>query len=140
MTEEHATASSGSSEETEKDVDIDGATTPPIIDEFWEAYHPNSPLTTPLTQVPQSPAVTEEIHTGSEERQPSPLQSIPEEIPAAAADEIAHDEPMVEVVNTSPQRDDSIPSADTDTVPTATAEEIAKSLAMTYLNDSTRSP
>jgi hypothetical protein len=49
MTEEHATASTGSGDETEEVVDIYGATTPPIIDDFWETHHPNSPLTTPLT-------------------------------------------------------------------------------------------
>ena len=53
-------------EEHEEEVDIDAETTPPIHDEFWEAAHPNSPVTTPLTQEPLSPSRTEENHTGSE--------------------------------------------------------------------------
>ena len=70
-------ASSGSSEATEEDVDIDGATKPVLHDEYWEEAYPNSPITTPLMKVPQSPARTEEIHTGSEERQPSPTKIKP---------------------------------------------------------------
>lgn len=54
--------------EEEDDVDIDGATTPLVHGKFWEAAHPNSPLTTPLTQMPRSPSQTEEVHGGSEER------------------------------------------------------------------------
>ena len=64
-----------------------GSTTPVMNDDYWERLHQNSPLTTPLHQIPQSPVQTEEIHTGSEERQTS-LLSIPEEIPATAADEM----------------------------------------------------
>ena len=126
-------------EENEEEVDIDGQTTPPIHDEYWEAAHPNSPLTTPLTTEPQLPHRTEEITTGSEEQQPL-LQSIPEEVPAAAADEIAQDDPDVDVLNASPPCADSIPSADTDTVSTAIAEEVARALAITDPNDSTGSP
>ena len=70
-------------EETDEDVDV-GSSTPVIDDDLWDVAHPNSPLTTPLTQVPQSPAITEEIQTGSEGHQPS-LQTINEEIPAASA-------------------------------------------------------
>ena len=47
---------------------------------------------------------------------------------------------MVDVVNTSPQQEESVPLADTDTVPTATAEEIAKSCAVTDPQDSTGAP
>ena len=139
LTKEHASTSSGSSEATEEDVDIDSATLPIHHDEFWEAAHPNSPVTTPLTREPQSPARTKEIHTDSEERQPS-LQSIPKEIPATTADETTQDDQMVYVINTSSQREESIPSADTDTVPTATAEEVARAMAITDPNDSTGSP
>jgi hypothetical protein len=57
MTEE-TDASFRRSEESEEDVDIDGATTPVIHNEFWDAFHPNSPITTPLMQVPRSPART----------------------------------------------------------------------------------
>ena len=102
-------------EEHEEDVDIDGETSPPIHDKYWEAAHPNSLLTTPLTREAQSHARTEEIHTGSEESQPS-LQYIPEEIPAATADETAQDDLIFVVINTTPPRTDSIPSADTNTV------------------------
>ena len=126
-------------EVTEEDVDIDGSTTPVIHDEFWDAAHPNSPITTPLTQIPQSPAVTEEVHTGSDERQPT-LQTIAEEIPAASAEEIEQPVLTVATSQQSPQQEDSVPSTGTDTVPFATAEEIAKSDAITDKNDSTGSP
>nr|XP_020174680.1 bromo and FHA domain-containing protein DDB_G0267958-like [Aegilops tauschii subsp. strangulata] len=139
LTEEHDATSSGSSEATKEEVDIDGATMLVLHDEFWEAAHPSSPVTTPLTLEPQSPARTEEIHTGSEGKQPS-QQSIPEEIPAVAANENALDEPMVDVISTSPSRVDSIPSVDTDIVPTATTDEVARTLAVIDPNDSTGSP
>ena len=126
-------------EETEEDVDIDGSTTPVIHDEFWDAAHPNSPITTPLTQIPQSPAVTEEVHTGSEDRQPT-LQTIAEEIPAASAKEIDQPELTIAAPQQSSQREGSVPSTGTDTVPFATAEEIAKSDDITDKNDSTGSP
>jgi hypothetical protein len=71
-------------DDNDEDVDI-GSTTPILNDDFWESHHPNSPLTTPLHQVPQSPVPTEEIHTGSNGPQSS-LQSIPEEVPAASAE------------------------------------------------------
>ena len=57
------------------DVDI-GSMTPVMNDDYWESHHPNSPLFTPLHQIPQSHAQTEEIHTGSKECQTS-LLSIP---------------------------------------------------------------
>ena len=58
------------------------------------------------------------------------MQSIPEEIPAAATNEIAQDEPMVDVVNASPSHPDSILSDDTNIVPTTTAEQVARALAV----------
>ena len=120
-------------------MDIDGETTPPLHDEYWEETHANSPLTTPLTIEPQSPQCIEEIPTGSREQQPL-LQSIPEEVPVVAADEISNDDPNVDVVNASPPRASSIPSADSGTVPIATNEEVAKSLVIMHPNDSTGSP
>ena len=72
-------------DEEYEDVDI-GCTTPILNDDYWESHHPNSPLFTPLQQIPQSPVQTEEIHTGSKEHQAS-LHSIPEEIPSTSADE-----------------------------------------------------
>src|SRR6266536_3428978 len=72
-------------DEEDEDVDI-GSTTPILNDDYWESHHPNSPLTTPLQQIPQSPVQTEEIHTGSKEHQASIL-SIPEEVPVTRADE-----------------------------------------------------
>lgn len=133
MTEEHA-ASHRSNEETNEDVDV-GSTTPVIHDDFWDVAHPNSPLITPLTQVPQSPAITEEVHIGSEGRQQS-LQTSTEEIPAASAEETVQPENNEEV---APPLEPA-PSADSETVPLATAEEVAKSLAITDPNDSTGSP
>ena len=41
-------------EKEDEDVDI-GCTTPVMNDDFWESQHPNSPLFTPLKQIPQSP-------------------------------------------------------------------------------------
>jgi hypothetical protein len=76
----------GVEEMEEEDMDI-SSTTPVLNDDYWERLHPNSPLTTPLHPIPQSPVQTEEIHTGSEERQTS-LLSIPEEIPATTAEEM----------------------------------------------------
>ena len=43
--------------EVDEDVDI-GCTTPVMNDDFWESQHPNSPLFTPLQQIPQSPVNT----------------------------------------------------------------------------------
>ena len=54
-------------------------------DDFQESHHPNSPLFTPLQQIPQSPAQTEEIHTGSDEPQAS-LLTIPEGVPTTSVD------------------------------------------------------
>ena len=52
------TAEEAGVEETEdEDVDI-GNTTPVMNDDFWESQHPNSPLFTPIQQIPQSPAPT----------------------------------------------------------------------------------
>lgn len=55
----------------EEDVDIGDIPTPRIHDDFWDEEHPNSPLHTPLTQVPQSLCRTKEIHAGSDERRSS---------------------------------------------------------------------
>ena len=74
--------------EEDEDVDI-GSTTPVMNDDFWECQHPNSPLFTPLQQIPQSPVHTE-VQTGSEEPRTTP--SIHEEIPATSADEQAAEE------------------------------------------------
>ena len=43
----------GVEEIEDEDVDI-GCTTPVMNDDFWESQHPNSPLFTPLQQIPQS--------------------------------------------------------------------------------------
>ena len=72
----------------EVDVDI-GCTTPVLNDDFWESQHPNSPLFTPLQQIPQSPATTE-VQMGSEEPHATP--SVHEEIPATSAEENVHEE------------------------------------------------
>ena len=80
----------GVEEMSEEDEDVDiGCTTPVMNDDFGESQHPNSPLFTPLQQIPQSPVHTE-VHMGSEE--PSTTPSIHDEIPATSADEIAAEE------------------------------------------------
>ena len=66
----------GIEEIEDEDVDI-GCTTPVMNDDFWESQHPNSPLLTPLQQIPQSPATT--VQMGSDEAH--------EEIPATRAEE-----------------------------------------------------
>src|SRR3989337_1891227 len=73
-------------DEQHSDVDI-GSTTPLMNDDFWESQHPNSPLFTPLQQIPQSPAHT--VPLGSEETHPT--SSVREEIPATSAEETAAD-------------------------------------------------
>ena len=45
------TAEEAGVEELEEDVDI-GSTTPVMNDDFWESQHPNSPLFTPIQQIP----------------------------------------------------------------------------------------
>ena len=72
----------GVEEMEDEDVDI-GCSTPVISDEFWESQHPNSPMFTPLQQIPQSP--TQTVHMGSEETHPT--ASVHEEIPATSAEE-----------------------------------------------------
>ena len=85
------TAEEAGVEEIEDEgVDI-GCTTPVMNDDFWESQHPNTPLFTPLQQIPQSPVQTKEIHTGSKEHQAS-LLTIPEEVPATSADVNAAEE------------------------------------------------
>ena len=47
-----STAEEAGVEEME-DVDVDvGCSTPVMSDEFWESQHPNSPMFTPLQQIP----------------------------------------------------------------------------------------
>jgi hypothetical protein len=99
LTEDQA-ASHRSNEETDEDLGV-GSTTPIIHDDFWDVAHPNSPLTTPPTKVPQSPAISEEIHTGSKGHQPS-LHTITEEIPAASAEEIVQPTTTEEVAPPPP--------------------------------------
>ena len=69
-------------------------------DDFWESQHPNTPLFTPLQQIPQSPAPT--VQMGSEETQPT--LSVHEEIPATSADEPAAADPQ-----TAPIEEQEIP-------------------------------
>lgn len=71
-------------DEQNSDVDI-GSTTPLMNDDFWDSQHPNSPLFTPLQQIPQSPTHT--VPLGSEETHPT--SSVREEIPATSAEETA---------------------------------------------------
>ena len=68
-----------------------GCTTLVLNDDYWESHHPNSPMFTPLQQIPKSPVQTEEIHMGSDEPQDS-LLTIPEEIPATSVDVNAAEE------------------------------------------------
>ena len=68
------------------------------------------------------------------------LHCIPEEVPAAAADLIDHDDPIVDIINPSPPRAYSIPSVDTDTIPSATSKVVARALVLSYPNDSTGFP
>ena len=80
------TAKEADVEEMEEDEDVDiGSTTLVLNDDYWEIFHPNSPLTTHLHKIPKSVVQTEEIHMGSEEHQAS-LLTIPEEVPATSAD------------------------------------------------------
>ena len=46
-------AEEASVEEMEVDEDVDiGCTTPVMNDDFWDSQHPNSPLFTPIQQIP----------------------------------------------------------------------------------------
>ncbi|XP_048566852.1 uncharacterized protein LOC125546749 [Triticum urartu] len=72
----------GVEEIDDEDVDI-GSTTPVMNDDFWESQHPNSPLFTPLQQIPHSPAPT--VQLGSEETHPTSF--VREDIPATSAEE-----------------------------------------------------
>ena len=78
----------GVEEMADEEVDI-GCTTPVLNDDFWESQHPNSPLFTPLQQIPQSPIATE-VQMGSEEPHATP--SVHEEIPTTSADENVNEE------------------------------------------------
>ena len=65
------TAEEAGVEEINEDEDVDiGCTTPVMNDDFWESQHPNSPLFSPLQQIPQSP-VTTAVQMGSEEPHPT---------------------------------------------------------------------
>ena len=75
------TQEAGVEEIEDEDVDI-GCTTPVMNDDFWESQHPNSPLITPLQQIPQSPATT--VQMGSDEAH--------EDIPAASAEDTKNEE------------------------------------------------
>ena len=72
----------GVEEMEDEDVDV-GCSTPVMSDEFWEGQHPNTPMFTPLQQIPQSPAQT--VQMGSEETHPT--SSVREEIPATSVEE-----------------------------------------------------
>ena len=76
-------------ENEDEGMDI-GCTTPVMNDEFWESQHPNTPLFTPIQQIPQSPAPT--VQMGSEETHPT--SSVHEDIPAASAEEAVVVEPL----------------------------------------------
>ena len=80
----------GVEEMSEEDEDVDiGSTTPVMNDDFWESQHPNSPLFTPLQQIPQS-QVTTKVQMGSEEPHATP--SVHEEIPTTSAEENVNEE------------------------------------------------
>src|SRR3954463_5236183 len=70
--------------EIDEDVDI-GSTTPVMNDDFWESQHPNSPLFTPLRQIPHSPSPT--VNLASDDTHPT--ASVNKEIPATSAEETA---------------------------------------------------
>ena len=111
----------GVEEIDEEDEDVDIRSTTPILNgDYWERHHPNSPLTTPLQQLPQSPVQTEEIHMGSEERQAS-LLTIPEEVPATSADVIVADE-----METQAATDDTATEIPQPTAPVAIPQEAVK--------------
>ena len=77
------TAEEAGVEEMEDEVVDIGCSTPVISDEFWESQHPNSPLFTPLQQIPQSPETT--LQMGSDEPHATP--PVHEEIPATSAED-----------------------------------------------------
>src|SRR3954469_24216630 len=90
----------GVEEMEDEDVDI-GSTTPLMNDDFWESQHPNSPLFTPLQQIPHSPAPT--VPMGPEETHPT--ASVNKEIPATSAEETAAETDKV----TAPEEHPEIP-------------------------------
>src|SRR3954453_4118507 len=90
----------GISEMEDEDVDI-GCTTPVMNDDFWESQHPNSPLFTPLQQIPHSPSTT--VKLGSEDTHPT--ASVNEEIPATSDEETAAETEKV----TAPEENPEIP-------------------------------
>jgi hypothetical protein len=120
------TAEEASVEEIDEDVDI-GSTTPVLNDDYWENLHPNSPIATPLRPIPLSPVPTEEILTGSEGHQ-TYLQSIPEEIPAATAEEME--------TQTADETTASIPQS---AVPEVVTQEVVRP-ATENLQPKTQSP
>lgn len=84
--------------------------------------------------MPHSPAPTEEIHDGSEEHH-TLLQTIPKEILAASAKEIVQPEENEDAAP-PPQPEGFVRSTDTETVPMATPDEVAKADALTNKADS----
>src|SRR3954468_4870559 len=88
----------GVEEIDDADVDI-GSTTPVMNDDFWESQHPNSPLFTPLQQIPHSPSPT--VQMGSEETHPTTC--VNEEIPATSAEETAAETEKVTVPEEEPE-------------------------------------
>src|SRR4051812_15664069 len=75
--------------------------TPLMNDDFWGSQQPNSPLFTPLQQVPHSPAQT--VQMGCEETHPTAC--VNEEIPATSAEETAAETEKV----TAPEENPEIP-------------------------------
>src|SRR3954470_22431564 len=93
----------GVEEIDDEDVDI-GSTTLVMNDDFWESQHPNSPLFTPLQQIPHSPAPT--VQLDSEETHPA--TSVHDEIPATSAEETAAAAENV----TAPEEEPEIPQTE----------------------------
>ena len=62
----------GVEELNEEDTDVDiGCSTPVLNDDYWDSQHPNSPLFTPLQQIPQF-LVHTEVQMGSEDHLSTP--------------------------------------------------------------------
>ena len=97
------TAEEAGVEEIEDEAVDTGCTTPVMNDDFWESQHPNSPLFTPIQQIPQSPAPT--VQLSSEETHPT--SSVHEEIPATSAEEPAAADHMT--THTATEEEPEIP-------------------------------
>ena len=100
-----------------KNVDI-GCTTRVLNNDYLESHHPNSPMFTPLQQIPQSPVETEEVQMGSDEPQAS-LLNIPEEIPATSADAHAAEEVETQAATEDVDTDIPQPAAPETVIPEA---------------------